>query len=77
LPGVPIIVAEDELWKHSVGLVLTEWAEHKGVTLDFNEPGQIEHNGLIDPFIGTVQRCVLGILVSELQTRCAKQKNVA
>ncbi|MBZ2548252.1 IS3-like element ISXca2 family transposase, partial [Xanthomonas perforans] len=42
-----------------VALALSEWAERKGIALDFIEPGRPMQNGFIERFNGSYRRGVL------------------
>ncbi len=44
-----------------VALALAEWAERKGIALDFIEPGRPMQNGFIERFNGSYRRGVLGM----------------
>jgi putative transposase len=46
-----------------VALALAEWAERKGITLDFIEPGRPMQNGFIERFNGSFRRGVLDMHV--------------
>jgi len=46
-----------------VALVLAEWAERKGIKLDFIEPGRPMQNGFIERFNGSFRRGVLDMHV--------------
>jgi putative transposase len=44
-------------------MALAEWAERKGITLDFIEPGRPMQNGFIERFNGSFRRGVLDMQV--------------
>jgi putative transposase len=46
-----------------VVLALAEWAERKGITLDFIEPGRPMQNGFIERFNGSYRRGVFDMYV--------------
>lgn len=46
-----------------IALALAEWAERKGITLDFIEPGRPTQNGFIERFNGSYRRGVLDMHV--------------
>ncbi|UNP27595.1 IS3 family transposase [Lysobacter gummosus] len=46
-----------------IALALAEWAERKGITLDFIEPGRPMQNGFIERFSGSYRRGVLDMHV--------------
>lgn len=46
-----------------VALALAEWAERKGIRLDFIEPGRPMQNGFIERFNGSFRRGVLDMHV--------------
>jgi putative transposase len=46
-----------------VALALVEWAERKGIRLDFIEPGRPMQNGFIERFNGSFRRGVLDMHV--------------
>ncbi|NEL40396.1 MAG: transposase family protein, partial [Xanthomonas perforans] len=46
-----------------VALALAEWAERKGIALDFIEPGRPMQNGFIRCFNGRYQRSVLDMQI--------------
>ncbi|MHA6847702.1 integrase core domain-containing protein, partial [Ralstonia syzygii] len=46
-----------------IALALAEWAESRGITLDFIEPGRPMQNGFIERFNGSYRRGVLDMHV--------------
>ncbi|WP_329743335.1 IS3 family transposase [Dyella sp. A6] len=46
-----------------IALALAEWAERKGITLDFIEPGRPMQNGFIERFNGSFRRGVLDMYI--------------
>jgi putative transposase len=56
-----------------VALALAEWAERKGITLDFIEPGRPMQNGFIERFNGSFRRGVLDMHVFRNLTEVREQ----
>lgn len=56
-----------------VALALAEWAEHKGIKLDFIEPGRPMQNGFIERFNGSFRRGVLDTHVFRNLTEVREQ----
>lgn len=56
-----------------VALALAEWAERKGIALDFIEPGRPMQNGFIERFNGSFRRGVLDMHVFRNLTEVREQ----